>query len=174
MGQDINTPLCVHCSDPLDADGRDLITGETFCGANPSSDRHESPDDIAAKAARVDRYEKNFPSWKDGTPEDVDAWLRDLIPDDKRLVFYQWIGAQAITEALDAVKKNLDNDPRPTTAQHYHRDDLDEVLELADPEEYGPYPSVLPIGRPFCNEPAHQHTDGGSRLMTCHITPEGP
>lgn len=43
MSQDYDTPLCIHCSDPLDSDGRDLETGETFCGANPNSDKHELP-----------------------------------------------------------------------------------------------------------------------------------
>lgn len=34
---------CIHCSDELcdDDPTRDIITGETFCGANPDSDRHE-------------------------------------------------------------------------------------------------------------------------------------
>src|SRR5437868_1691020 len=57
-------------------------------------------DDTEAKAARVDRYEKNLPSWLHGTPEDVDAWIRDLIPDDKRLAFYQWIGALAVATEI--------------------------------------------------------------------------
>lgn len=42
MEQSDDTPLCIHCSDPLDDEGRDLITGETFCGANPGNDQHET------------------------------------------------------------------------------------------------------------------------------------
>lgn len=41
MSQDIDTPLCIHCDDPLDNEGRDLITGEKFCGANPDGDEHD-------------------------------------------------------------------------------------------------------------------------------------
>ena len=40
-GQTYDTPRCKHCSDPLDENGGDLYDGETFCGANPDSDRHE-------------------------------------------------------------------------------------------------------------------------------------
>lgn len=36
--------LCRHCSDPLDSKDPsiDLITGESFCGANPHFNRHET------------------------------------------------------------------------------------------------------------------------------------
>lgn len=77
-------------------------------------------------------------------PEDVDTVLRDLLTDDERLAFYQWVGAQAVTEAIGIVQENLSNDPREAHAQHYHRDDVEEMLELADPKQYGPYPSELP------------------------------
>lgn len=118
---------------------------------------------------RIDRYEKNKPSWLHGTPEDVDAWIRDLIPDDKRLAFYQWIGAMAVTEALAAVYENLRNDPREAHGQHYHRDDVEDMLDMVKPEEGGPFPSVLPIGRVFCDIDFHTHTHGGGRLPTCRL-----
>ena len=41
LGQTYDTPRCKHCSDPLNEKGGDLITGETFCGANPGNDQHE-------------------------------------------------------------------------------------------------------------------------------------
>src|SRR5438477_12060117 len=107
-------------------------------------------DDTEAKAARVDRYEKNLPSWLHGTPEDVDAWIRDLIPDDKRLAFYQWIGALAVKEAVGVLQDNLMNDPREGHGQHYHRDDVEEMLDLLGPED-NVFPAQLPIGRPFCD-----------------------
>lgn len=36
--------LCRHCSDPLDSKDPsvDLVTGESFCGANPHFNRHET------------------------------------------------------------------------------------------------------------------------------------
>lgn len=47
MGQDIDTPRCIHCSDPLDDEDRSLTTGETFCGANPDGDQHMSDEEEA-------------------------------------------------------------------------------------------------------------------------------
>lgn len=77
-------------------------------------------------------------------PEDVDTVLRDLLTDDERLAFYQWVGAQAVTEAIGIVQENLSNDPREAHAQHYHRDDVEEMLELLRPNENDPYPTKLP------------------------------
>jgi hypothetical protein len=33
--------LCIHCSDPME-NGRDLVTGDSFCGANPDAPVHET------------------------------------------------------------------------------------------------------------------------------------
>lgn len=125
---------------------------------------------LSALLDRVDRYEKNLPSWRNAAPEDVDAWLRDLIPDDKRLAFYQWIGGMAVTEALLMLEDNLREDPRDPQGQHYHRDDVYEMLDIVDPRKTGDsFPEELPLGRPFCNVPHHTHTHGGGRLPTCRL-----
>jgi hypothetical protein len=122
---------------------------------------------------RVDRYEKNKPSWAHGTPEDYDAWLRELTPDDRRLMFYQWIGGQAVTEAVDEVREILYNDPIPVTHQHYDAATVGEFLDVVDPaKDADPFPSQLPLGRPFCDDPHHIHTHGGSRLPSCSLTTE--
>lgn len=81
------------------------------------------------------------------TPEEIDARLRELLPGGQLLAFYQWIGAMAVTEALDGVRESLSNDPREPHARHYHRDDVDELLDLADPTQNDPYPAKLPPGR---------------------------
>lgn len=78
------------------------------------------------------------------TPEQIDARLRELLPGDQLLAFYQWIGALAVTEALDVLRENLGNDPREAHGQHYHRDDVEEMLEIANPTDGSPYPTKLP------------------------------
>lgn len=122
---------------------------------------------------RIKRYEKNLPSWLHSTPEDVDAWLRDLIPDDKRLAFYQWIGKIAVREAVDVAVDNVGQDPTPPEHRYYSQDVVYEFFELIDPDkDGGPFPSALPVGRPFCDVPHHTHTDGGGRLPTCRLDSE--
>jgi hypothetical protein len=122
---------------------------------------------------RIDRYEKNLPSWSNGTPEDVDAWLRDLIPDDQRLTFYRWIGTAAVREAVSDAKEQIGNDPVPAEHRYYSPDNVEELLDLMAPDDGDiGYPSVLPIGRPFCDVSHHTHTHGGSRLPTCHLDSE--
>lgn len=129
--------------------------------------------DKAELEGRLGRYEKNLPSWRHGTPEDVDAWIRDLIPDDKRLAFYRWIGTSAVREAVADAKDQLGNDPVPIEHRYYTPDNVDEILDLMAPDEGDiGYPSVLPIGRPFCDVPHHTHTHGGGRLPTCRLDSE--
>ena len=108
------------------------------------------------------------PSYFFADPEALDAWLREEFPDDVRLKFYQWIGAQAVTEAVAVVQDDLRNDPREAHAQHYHRDEVEELFELLNPKE-NLFPSVLPLGRPFCDVNHHTHTNGDGRLPTCRL-----
>jgi uncharacterized membrane-anchored protein YjiN (DUF445 family) len=97
-------------------------------------------------AERVDRDGAN-PAWSKSTPEDIDAWLRDVMPDTNRLKFYQWVGALAVREAIGVLEDNLSNDPREPQAQHYHRDDVYEMLEIVKPAEDNAFPSKLSRGR---------------------------
>jgi len=91
---------------------------------------------------RIESYEKDKPSWKDGTPEDVDRWLHGIsfIPEDKLLAFYQWIGKHAV-----------------------------EDYEIRSDEDEGPCPYELPKGHPFCDVQHHVHRHGGGRLPTCRL-----
>ncbi len=118
---------------------------------------------------RVDQYQKGLQPLGDA-PEDVDAWLRTLIPDDKRLAFYQWIGRIAVSEAIEDVREDVDKDPTPVEHRYYSRQGVHEFLD--GPEEGGPYPAGLPVGRPFCDVPHHTHTDGGGRIPTCRLDSE--
>lgn len=125
---------------------------------------------VESQEQRLARYEKNMPSWAHGTPEDYDAWLRELTPVDRRLKFYQWIGSLAVGEILDAMRENLGEDPREAQGQHYHRDDVEEVIDLFDPRREGdPAPSALPKGRVKCDIDHHAHTDGMGYLPTCRL-----
>lgn len=119
---------------------------------------------------RIEKYEKSMPSWAHGTPEDYDAWLCELTQDDQRLRFYQWIGEQAVREAVAVFKETLRNDPAPPEFRHYTQEAVEELLEVIDPAA-GPValPSALPVGRPFCDVSCHTHIDGGGRLPTCRL-----
>ena len=117
--------------------------------------------------SRIERYEKNLPSWAHGTPEDVDAWLRDLIPDDKRLAFYQWIGEQAVCEMNAHLTQWDEGHDQAEMSQRDGNDGIASVMwEI---EHSGPYPSELPLGRPFCDVQWHTHPHGGGRLPTCRL-----
>ena len=130
-------------------------------------------DTVRELLARLDRFERMMPSWRHGKPVEYDAWLRELIPDDKRLEFYQWVSSLAVGEAFDSIRNVLSIDPVPVEHRSYSPDDVHEFLDYFDPLKDGdPFPSKLPIGRPFCNLPEHDHTDGGGRLPTCRIEPE--
>ncbi len=119
---------------------------------------------------RVAQLESNVPSGQDGSPEDYDAWLRDLITDDRRLAFYQWVGAHAVKEALAEVRLGLHNDPVPPENRSYSQDSVEEFLEASDPDQGAdPFPVQLPLGRPFCDNPQHVHTHGGDRLPSCRL-----
>lgn len=47
---------------------------------------------VAALMGRITDFERMMPCPEHGEPEHYDEWLKDLIPDDQRLKFYQWIG----------------------------------------------------------------------------------
>ncbi len=113
---------------------------------------------------------EELPSHFSGTPEDWDAYLCEVMADDVRLRFYQWIGAQAVAEAVSDVKENLRNDPVPAEYQHYDAQTVEELLDVADPVTY---PSKLPLGKPFCGDAHHTHTGGGSRMPTCRLDSPG-
>lgn len=124
--------------------------------------------------SRIDHYEEFKPSWQSGTPEEYDAWLRDLIPDDNRLRFYQWIGEQAVTELVEESRKpraGFDSEMIRVSgaSRDYAAGWNDGVVCL---QADGQYPSVLPLGRPFCDISHHTHTDGGGRLSTCRLDSE--
>jgi hypothetical protein len=121
---------------------------------------------------RVERYEKNKPSWRDGTPEDYDAWLRDLTPDDRRLAFYQWIGKQAVAELVEEARQpqaGFDGEMAQVSgaSREYADGWNDGIASL--PLDDGPYPSKLPVGKPFCDDPSHAHAHGGTRLPGCRL-----
>lgn len=119
---------------------------------------------------RLTHFEEKMPSGQDGAPEDYDAWLRELIPDDRRLAFYQWVGALAVREALAEVRLGLHNDPVPPENRSYSQDSVEELLEVSDPDQGAdPFPVHLPLGHPFCDVQHHVHTHGGSRLPTCRL-----
>lgn len=92
--------------------------------------------------------------WAGITPEDIDAWLRVLIPDDKRLAFYQWIGAQAVAEAIEEIRH---------VAESYELAGMprknDVVWKGAEAIQMGgPYPTQLP--------------NGAGRLPACRLDSE--
>lgn len=115
------------------------------------------------------RYEGDMPSWTDAVPEDYDAWLRDLVPDRLRLPFYQWIGALAVEEAVEKARENLYEDPAPAEYRSYGQDTVSDFFDEMKPKNSGPYPSALPVGRPFCDVAWHVHLDGADRLPTCRL-----
>lgn len=120
---------------------------------------------------RVDRYEKDMPSWAHGTPEDYDHWLRQLTPVDRRLVFYQWIGEQAVTQMLDELTGFLREDPIPAQYKTQIPDIVDEAISHVDPRRGADLaPSVLPKGKHMCDLPHHNHIDGMGYLPTCRLS----
>lgn len=132
MSQDYDTPLCVHCSDPLDEDGRDLITGETFCGANPNNDKHQSPDDKPECPGHGPGTEDE-PDFCDGSCVDEEAYarlmagLRGIDLNDR----YPKADADGIIRlGSDAVT----DEPLPRCEcpywQDYHNDDCPHYTEL--------------------------------------------
>lgn len=126
---------------------------------------------LKALLGRLTRFEKNMPSWAHGTPEDYDAWLRDLTPDDRRLGFYQWIGAMAVSEAVEMLRRQIGEDPIPVQHQHYDADMVNDFLDAVDPRQplTDPFPAQLPVGRVFCDVSHHSHPHGGGRLPTCRL-----
>jgi hypothetical protein len=80
--------------------------------------------------------------WVFRAPEDFDLFLRDTIPDAELLAFYQWVGREAVSEAIDDIRQSVDDDPTPTEHRYHTREAVHEFLD--GPEEGGPYPSVLP------------------------------
>lgn len=119
---------------------------------------------------RLARFEKNMPSWAHGTPEDYDAWLRELTPVDRRLEFYQWIGEQAVTQMLDELTSFWVNDPSPPEFRMRVPDFVDEAISHVDPRRGAdPAPSVLPKGKHMCDVSHHTHTDGMGYLPTCRL-----
>lgn len=121
--------------------------------------------------AQLARFTDTMPSWAHGQPMDYDAWLRDLVPDDNRLRFYQWIGRIAVREVLDALRDMLKDDPVPIEYRSYPPDLVHEFLDNVDPsaKDGDPVPSKLPLGRPFCDVDWHVHLDGGNRLPSCRL-----
>jgi hypothetical protein len=120
---------------------------------------------------RIERYEKDMPSWLKGTPEEYDRWLAELTPEDKRLAFYQWIGAKAVREAVDELRKQLSDDPVPVEHQHWDAGLVEELLDGVDPsqENYDPFPSAVPLNSLRCNNPDHIHVNGGSYRASCIV-----
>lgn len=119
--------------------------------------------------ARIDRYERDKPSWKDGTPEEYDRWLAELVPDEQRLKFYQWIGMFAGHEVLTGIRNQLMDDPTPVQHQHWDATLVHELMEPFDPYEKDadPLPSVLPPNPLRCVNKQHTHTDGSSYRPAC-------
>lgn len=101
-------------------------------------------DVVSALVDRIDRYEGTPKPWSSG-PEGVDAWLRGLMPDEQLLEFYQWIGRIAVSEAIEDMRESVDNDPVPVEHRYYSQLGVHEFLDV--PEEGGPYPAALPVGR---------------------------
>lgn len=119
---------------------------------------------------RVDRYERDKPSWAHGTPEDYDHWLRQLTPVDRRLTFYQWIGEMAVTEAVDVVTSYISGDPIPPQYRTQIPDLVWEAIAHVDPRQDGDrVPTVLPKGKHMCDVAHHTHTDGMGYLPTCRL-----
>lgn len=119
---------------------------------------------------RVERFEKDMPSWASGTPEDYDHWLRQLTPVDRRLMFYQWIGEMAVTEAIDVVTSYISGDPIPPQYRTQIPDLVWEAIAQVDPRQDGDrVPSVLPKGKHMCDVAHHTHTDGMGYLPTCRL-----
>lgn len=115
------------------------------------------------------RFTDTMPSWAHGQPMDYDAWLRDLIPDDNRLKFYQWIGELALREVLDELLRTLGDDPVPVEHRSYSPQDVEEMISAYHPSSGETAPSRLPMGHPFCDVAWHTHTHGGERLPSCHL-----
>jgi hypothetical protein len=120
---------------------------------------------------RIERYEKNMPSWSKGTPEEYDRWLAKLTPEDRRLEFYRWIGAKAVGEAVRELRKQVADDPVPVEHQHWDAGLVDELLDAVDPsqENYDPFPSAMPLNSLRCNNPDHIHINGGSYRASCIV-----
>jgi hypothetical protein len=146
------------CHDPNE-DGFDQVHGEELY--------HHDHLEVAVAAAQASPRPPQV-----NKPEEYDAWLRGVIPDDKRLEFYQWIGAQAVAELIEEARNP------------WARFDRDKVRESGASQEYAngwndavmtlgvcldPLPSALPDGLPFCDVPHHTHPGGGGRLPTCRI-----
>lgn len=86
-----------------------------------------------------------MPFAESGTPQEWDAWLSEVMTDDTRLAFYQWIGHRAVVEAVADMQRELGNDPVPAENRYYSPGDVDAFLEGIDPNwDGGPYPSKLP------------------------------
>ncbi len=119
--------------------------------------------------AQLARFTDTMPSWAHGQPMDYDAWLRDLVPDDNRLKFYQWIGELALREVLDELLRTLGDDPVPVKHRSYSPQDVEEMISLYHPSSGETAPSQLPMGHRFCDVDWHTHTHGGDRLPSCRL-----
>lgn len=108
------------------------------------------------------------PSRFGGTPEQWDAYFREVMTDEMRLRFYQWIGTQAICAAMYDLSNSISRVmPGDTGVQQMFR-------EYADAVANGTltYPEQLPLGLPFCDVQHHTHTHGGGRRPTCRLDSE--
>lgn len=109
-----------------------------------------------------------LPSRFTAQPEQVDAYLREILADDTRLAFYRWLGTiavgEAVTDARLAAERSLDKNEERNLAEYF-----DEI----DPA-HGPvaYPSRPPLGIPWCDLPHHTHLYGDERSPTCRLDSE--
>ena len=79
------------------------------------------------------------------TPKDIDAFLRQEFTEGTLLKFYQWVGRVAVSEAIGDVRRSVGEDPVPPENRYYSQDSV--YVFLDGPEEGGPYPTKLPVGR---------------------------
>jgi hypothetical protein len=100
----------------------------------------------ASLESAVRTAQKASPNLISGTPEQVDARLRELMTDEQRLAFYQWIGRMAVGEAVSVATENVSRDPAPPQHRSYSQDTVYEFFGVIDPcnESYDPFPSKLP------------------------------
>lgn len=112
--------------------------------------------DLEAILNQAVPYER--PSRFSGTPEQWDAWFREVLTDDKRLEFYQWIGQKVVEEIVTDIGVL----GVPGTAE----------AAITVIERIGPRPATLPLGLPFCSVAHHAHPGGDGRLPTCRLDEE--
>lgn len=149
------------------ATARQLALSDTPWLRDASDTIQRLLDALRGLRGQYENVTADMPSWKDGTPEDYDAWLRGITPVDRRLKFYQWIGRQAVNELLADLREGVRDDPRPPEHRHYSQDEVYELLANVDDEQHDPYPTVLPKGRHMCDVQWHTHTDGMSYQSSC-------